>query len=279
MSDPALELRAEIAGISLIRELGLGPQGTVYLGRAPARWDFGEREVAVKVIAAPCSDADFERVVDELAAHARADHSLVARIFEVGRTDDGAVYYAREYSPHGQRGSADEVLGTATVLHAMACAARGAHALHEVGVAHRAIKPGNVLVFDEGPKLADIDVRHLLAPGQTVTGHSSGLAVQCLAPELLRGEQASRASDVWALGVTLHAALTGRGIYAGAEDPAQGALTVMRAIVAGAPPEIDTSLPAPIAHLIEECVTQDPIARPATARVVAERIDSLEQAR
>ena len=72
-------------------------------------------------------------------------------------------------------------------------AAGAAHDLHEAGIAHRDIHPGNIFLLGESGKLGELGLAQLLAPGQTVTGISQQQSIEYLDPQILSGGQASGA--------------------------------------------------------------------------------------
>src|SRR5213079_2710710 len=104
-----------------------------------------------------------------------------------------------EYLPGGSLAMPAEPPGRATALKAMADAARAAHALHEAGIAHADIKPGNVMLHPGGAKLADLGLSHVLSPGITITRMGPAGDIGYLDPCLIRGDRPSRASDVFSL--------------------------------------------------------------------------------
>jgi len=98
------------------------------------------------------------------------------------------------------------------------------------------------------------------------------IGVEFTDPAILVGGEASRATDVWALGAVLHRALTGSSLYG--DLPSGEPLLLVRAILA-ASPEPDASLGPQEADLIRACTAKDPTERPATAEDVARRIRAL----
>ena len=137
-------------------------------------------------------------------------------------------------------------------------------------MAHRDIKPTNVMIHADGGKLSDLDLAHVMSPGQTFSGRSPIDSVFFMEPGVLRGQPPSRASDVWALGVTLHVALTGRRVYEGPTDG--NLLGALRTVLSGTP-KIDPSLADDEADLISRCLAADPADRPPTAEVFADHLD------
>ena len=100
----------------------------------------------------------------------------------------------------------------ATVITAVADAARAAHSLHEAGIVHRDINPDNVLLAADGGRLADLGLAQVLQPGVAVTGIGRVESVEYIDPVVLGGGQPSRLTDVYGLGMTLHRALSGIGM-------------------------------------------------------------------
>jgi serine/threonine protein kinase len=115
----------------------------------------------------------------------------------------------------------------------------------------------------------------VLAPGQTITGLGAIGSVEYLDPAIMRGERASRATDIWALGVTLHRVLTGKGVYG--DLPARDPLLAVRRVLSS-PPTLDPALTDAEAELIRRCLDPDLSARFRTAAEVADALDALGRA-
>ncbi|GAC1339802.1 MAG: hypothetical protein NVSMB29_07770 [Candidatus Dormibacteria bacterium] len=270
-----LQQPRQVADYDFLNLLGEGSQGSVYLASRPDRLPGGTDTVAVKLLARPATEEEFATALGELTTYASIGSPYLTQLIEAGRQQDGTVYYAMEYAPGGSLALPPRSSGPSAIVRALTSAAWGAHALHEGGLAHRAIKPSNVLLFESGARLADPDLQHLLAPGQTISGRGSAELVQYLAPEVIRGEPVSRATDLWALGVTLHVALTGEGIYV--FEPEAGPMSALRAVMAGARPELSPALPEGLSRVIEACLELDPEARPDSAEALADRLDALAE--
>jgi eukaryotic-like serine/threonine-protein kinase len=260
-----------IADFELVKSLGEGNHGQFFLATPPPRLSLADEYVAVKVLVAPSTDEALRRTSRELRAFASAQSPYLVRLLDAGQ-DGHRFYYAMEYFPLGSLGDPAHPLDRPEKLAAVTHASRAAHALHEVGLVHRGIKPTNVLLGGDGAKLSDLGLVQLLAPGQKVTSMGPISTVEYIDPAVLRGERESRASDIWSLGVTLHRALTGEGVYGDLPlgDPL---LTITK--VLGTPPQVSEDLGADERDLIGRCLDPAPERRPKTALELAEAIAAL----
>ncbi|GAA0369176.1 hypothetical protein GCM10009530_19020 [Microbispora corallina] len=135
-------------------------------------------------------------------------------------------------------------------------------AIHRAGITHRDFKPANVLMGPEGPVVIDFGVaRALDSPQATATGASIGTPAY-LAPEVLSGGAARGAADMFAWGVTMVFAATGR--------PAFGADTIPSVItrILHAEPDLGDLAP-PLRDIVAACLSKNPALRPAAEDVVA----------
>ncbi len=263
--------RAGIADYRFVRLLGTGNHGVFYLAQRPQRLQVKADLVAVKVLSGSNSQDTFRRATRELAAFAAVRSPYLVTLYDAGQQGDD-LYYSMEYLPAGSLADAAGGLTTRQVLGAVADAARAAHALHEAGIAHNDIKPANIMLHDGGAKLSDLGLSQLLTPGLTITGIGSAGSVEYLDPAVIRGELPSRATDIFALGSTLHRALSGAGLYG--ELPANNTMLAMRRVLSHEP-EFAYSLPPGAREVIGAAIDPDPRGRPATAAELAERIESL----
>jgi serine/threonine protein kinase, bacterial len=156
--------------------------------------------------------------------------------------------------------------GTLPPAEAARLAAQVADALaaaHAAGITHRDIKPGNVLMLDEGHVLlADFGIARLAwQSGDTSTGLVLGTA-EYLAPELISGQEPGPAGDVYGLGVTLYELIAGKPPFTG--NPA----AVLHAHVS-ATPERPAGIDDRLWSLIRDCLAKSPAARPSAAELAA----------
>jgi len=248
----------------LLDPVGRGAMGTVWRARDLRLG----REVAVKEVRGPgpmtYQDRNVlrERSLREARVAARLSHPGVVTVHDVIEAGGGpwivmelvaSRSLARVLAEDGPVSPARAAVMGMTLLEALGTA-------HAAGVVHRDVKPGNILVTPEGRVvLTDFGIATLHGdPGLTQAGMVMGTPGFC-APERIRGEPASPASDLWSLGATLYAAVEGRGPFEG-----QGsAMAVLANIVHGDPPPAKSA--GPLAPVIAALMRRDPAARPDAA--------------
>jgi serine/threonine-protein kinase len=203
-----------VADYVFLRELGRGEGSQVYLARTPRRLGIATDTVAVKVQPLTGDDG-FDALAEELSLVAALRSPRLVPLYDVG-TDVASVFYAMRHEALGSLAAPTRDLTRRERLLAVARAARGAHEMHEAGLVHRGIGATNILLDKDGAVLAEPAVGHLLTRGHTHSGLGTGARagrLELVDPELMRGRPAGRASDIWSLGVTLHLALTGHGLF------------------------------------------------------------------
>lgn len=262
-----------IADYSFERELGVGNYGSYFLARTPPRLPLEAEYVVVKVMSAPTKYDTFRQAAKELRAFASVPSPYLVKLYDAGKEDE-TFYYAMEYLPLGSLGNPSRPLDRATSLTALECAARAVDALHEAGIVHRDVRPDNILLTDDGARLADLGLAQVIQPGITMTGMGSMSFVEYVDPAVLQGAAASRASDIWSLGVTLHQVLTGRSVYG--DLPRHDPLLNLRRVLS-TKPDPDPSLDDDAATLVRSCLEPDRAARPATAAQVADAVAALQR--
>jgi serine/threonine protein kinase len=262
-----------IADYTFIRPLGEGNHGRYYLATPPPRLGLEAKAVVVKVVAGQTTSDTFTRATRELKAFAAVRSPYLVRLYDAGQ-QTGTFFYAMEWLERGSLADHPQELSKDEARKAVADVARAAHALHEAGIVHQDIAPENVLLTGDGGRLADLGLAKVLQPGVTVTsiGSRSIGAVEFVDPAMLAGGRPSRLTDVYSIGMTLHRALAGTGMFG--EIPADQPMMAMRAVLAGSP-KVDPSLGPQESALIKACVDPDLSRRPRTAQEVAERIDAL----
>jgi eukaryotic-like serine/threonine-protein kinase len=204
----------------ILSELGRGGMGAVYLAeRADGRF---EKRVALKLVKRGMdTDEILSRFQFERRILASLEHPNIARLYDGGAADDGRPYLVMELV-EGDRltdycDSLQMTVRERVALFGSVCAAVQ-HA-HQRLVVHRDLKPSNILVTPDGtPKLLDFGIAKLLGSegGDDTPRTRTGLRIltpEYAAPEQLRGEPVTTATDVYALGAVLYEVLTGRGPF------------------------------------------------------------------
>ncbi len=200
--------------------IGQGGMGTVWLCQDETL----RREVAVKQVGLLPGESvtDSARAFREARSSAGLSHRNVVTVFDVVE-EAGAIWLVMEHVPGRSLSEIikqDGPLDPAEVADIGAQVADGLAAAHAAGTMHRDVKPGNVLIREDGvAKISDFGIaRNTGDPALTQSGFLTGTP-SYFSPELARGAAPSPASDVWALGATLYAAVEGRSPYKAQTNP------------------------------------------------------------
>lgn len=277
------------AGYLLKRLLGRGGMGEVWL--AEREHDGFRQPVALKLLHRDAwRQAERQaRFRSERRILASLDHPHIARLYDGGTLPDGTPYLAMEYVD-GER--LDEWVartrpGLRELIGVLVTIARALQAAHQRLVVHRDLKPANILIDSYGaPKLLDFGIAKLLDDTsgaiETATGEQL-LTPRYAAPEQIRGEPISTATDVYSFGVMAYELLTGALPYAG---DSKGTPALLRAIVDSEPLRPSTAprggdatgvaaaaLRGDIDAILLKCLRKQPAAR---YRGAAELADDLE---
>ena len=210
--------RRRIGSYGIVRELGHGGMGEVYLATRDDQ-EF-KKDVAIKVVRAGLeSELILRRFRHERQILANLQHPNIAGLLDGGSTPEGLPYFVMEYVDglpidtysDTRRLSIRERL---TLFRTVCSAVEHAH---DQQVVHRDIKPSNILVSAAGvPKLLDFGIAKLLTSegmqSETVT-RAGMLTPEFASPEQMRGESVDESADIYALGVLLYRLLTGRSPY------------------------------------------------------------------
>jgi eukaryotic-like serine/threonine-protein kinase len=267
--------------------LGEGGMGKVYRAERIA----DGRAVAIKVVRGG-NPRTLSRFAKEAELVARIDHPNVVSVLDFGITDQAVLFLVMELVEGNSLEHAREHFGDATwAVPMVAQLAKALETIHALGVIHRDIKPGNVLVAGSVLKLTDFGVAHVGRPvdherteAQTVESDPEATATVnpdpsltkvgmligsplYMAPELGDGaEHASPRSDVFSFGMVAYEMLSGKRPY---DRP------VVKALLKGRPmpdppaplASIATGLPPEIAAIVDNCLASDAVARPDAATI------------
>ncbi|MFD6415145.1 protein kinase [Streptomyces sp. NPDC060194] len=258
MRDAGMVPGQRFGRFTVLAELAHGGMGRVHLARTPAG-----RTVALKTLLTDSAD-DRRRFAREVALARRVRGVYTASV--VDADPDAAVpWMAQEYVPAPSLKELVEGCGTLGGRALRWVAAGMAEALadlHAARLVHRDVKPSNVLLPLEGPRLIDFGISqaHDLTRTQTALG-----TVAYASPEQARGEPTTGASDVYSLGATLHYLAVGEPPYRDVE-----AISAVELLVRAATGDTDVSrLPSGLRDLVVPCLAADPRERPSPAAVVA----------
>ncbi|MET8164566.1 bifunctional serine/threonine-protein kinase/ABC transporter substrate-binding protein [Streptomyces sp. NPDC005329] len=257
-SDPA-----RIADHRLLGRLGAGGMGVVYLARTP-----NGALVALKVLLAEyAEEPGFKERFRREVEVARQVHSPWAVPLVDADADAEAPWLATAYVPGPSLGEAVTAYGPLAEPGVRLLGARLAEALgevHRAGLVHRDLKPGNVLIAHDGPRLIDFGIAR--APEDTALT-ATGMVVGTpgyLSPEQATGpggDDIGPASDVFSLGCVLAFAATGRAPFGG------GAVDALLYRAVHDPADLD-GMPAELREVVEACLEKDPARRPDAAELV-----------
>ncbi len=265
---PKSHQRHEIPGYEIERELGHGGMGVVYLARHIKL----ARLVALKMILGRVDKEVLSRFLGEAAAVAAVKHPNVVHVYDYGE-DNGLPYMALEYCGGG---TLAEILKQSRQMTPREAAqlvekiAQGVAAAQAQGIVHRDLKPGNVLLDETGqPKVADFGLAKRGAGADlTLSGAIMGTPAY-MSPEQAGGgaKFVGPQADVWALGVILYEAMTGKRPFEGAsvDDVLSRVLNAEpippRKLVSGQPHDLDL--------ICRKCLEKDPARRYPTAADLA----------
>ncbi|TRV79442.1 serine/threonine protein kinase [Streptomyces sp. 130] len=243
----------------LLGRLASGGMGRIYLARSG-----GRDLVAVKTLLAEgrVSDTDRRRFAREVALAQRVDSAYTARVRDAD-PDAERPWMAIDYiaaPPLSELVRSCGVLPASAVRWIAAGTAQALVTLHGVGIVHRDVKPQNVLLPLDGPRVIDFGISH--ASDLTLTGLTLG-TIAFTSPEQARGEESTAASDVYSLGATLFLLATGRAPYRADGDTLRLLARVQRG-------ELDlTGLPKELVATVRPCLAVQPRHRPTPAELLA----------
>ncbi|MDT4996247.1 MAG: eukaryotic-like serine/threonine-protein kinase [Pseudonocardiales bacterium] len=249
----------------LVERVGAGGMGSVW-----EAWDERlHRRVALKQLhpqpglSAAEAHLASKRAMREARITARLHHANAVPVYDAV-DHDGMPCLIMQYLPSTSLQDALTERGTLSIAEVARIGSEVAAALaaaHEVGIVHRDVKPGNVLIDSEGSaKLTDFGISHALGD---VTLTSTGMVTGTpafLAPEVARGIESGFASDVFSLGATLYAASEGTPPFGRGENP----MAVLHRVASGQvnPPQRSGQL----TPVLTAMLAADPASRPSMAQ-------------
>jgi serine/threonine protein kinase/tetratricopeptide (TPR) repeat protein len=237
----------------IVRRLGSGATGVVYLARDPSL----ARQVALKLLSPDLSrDAmGIRRFTEEARTASRLDNPHIVAIHEIGRSEDDRLFIAMAY--HEGETLRDRIArGPLPVAEAVRIAgdvADGLSAAHAKEIVHRDIKPENILLTPRGACIVDFGIAKVAGETLTRTGAALGTAAY-MSPEQTRGTGVDHRSDLWSLGVVLYEMLTGVRPFRGES----GEALVYQVRHDTQAPMSRFDIPPAIELLVGRCLEKDP---------------------
>ncbi len=261
----------------VVRELGKGAMGIVYLGKDPKI----NREVAIKTLRFEDEfepedmKAMKERFFREAESAGRLVHPNIVTIYDAG--DDGDISYiamellsGRDLKDYTTK---DKLLPVNETLETIAKVADALEYAHSQNVVHRDIKPANVMKLNDGKiKVTDFGIARITSQSKTATGTVMGTP-SYMSPEQLAGSKVDGRADLFSLGVTLYELLTGEKPFTG-----ETVATLMFRIANAPHPRIEAAradLPPGIAAIIDKALAKDPGQRYQTGGEMAKELRAL----
>jgi serine/threonine protein kinase len=262
----------EIGPYRIIEKIGQGGMGIVYKGLHVKL----EQEVAIKVLAPEFSqDSSMrERFIKEAKIQARISHPNVVNVLNY--VEDGSnLFLVMEFIQGETLDNRLKRLGRyPDAVNACISVLSALEFLHSRGIIHRDIKPGNIMFLEDGSvKVMDFGIAKVAGEqGQTKTGMRLG-TLWYMSPEQIKGEEATLASDLYSVGVTLYQMTTGRLPFGGDSD-----YMVMKAHLEEQPIppwEINENVPKEIGQIILKALAKDTKDRYQSARDFAADLRSV----
>ncbi len=274
------DIPTTLGGYRILKELGHGAMGTVYLARQTSL----KRNVALKTIRRRAADdpASIARFVREAYAAAQLSHPNVVQIYDLGE-EQGIYYFSMEYvagEPLSAVVAREGPLPPERAVAYIVQAARGLKFAHDHGLVHRDVKPANLLLSRDGTvKVADLGLVKTTevedaGGGEHLTGAEAIMGTPAyMAPEQAdRVAEVDRRADIYSLGCTLFELLTGRPPFRGA-GPLEVILKHQTQPIPR-PEAITPGIPKKLADIVVKMMAKRPEERYGD---LAQVIDELEQ--
>jgi len=252
------ETKPTLGRYEIVKELGRGAMGTVYLGKDPKI----NREVAIKTLR--YEDIDEEQLAEvkkrffrEAEAAGRLSHPNIVTIYDVGE-DYEIAYMAMELlsgSDLTKYVQKENLLPLHEAVRIVTATANALEYAHEHDVVHRDIKPANIMVLKNGEvRVADFGIARVVTSSKTQTGVVMGTP-SYMSPEQIAGQKVDGRSDLFSLGVVFFELLTGQKPFQG-----DSIATLMFNITTGVPPraaELVPDLPAAFQAILDRALAKD----------------------
>lgn len=270
---------SRIGRYEILRPLGKGAMGVVYLARDPQI----ERTLALKTVRFDGPSQSFSvseakaRFLKEAKISGRLQHPNIVTVYDVGE-DEGVLYLAMEYISGGslsQRLAEQEPFPIHDRIRILSEVADALAHAHQRGVIHRDVKPANILLTEASvAKVTDFGIGKLLAGDTdlTTTGQMVGSPAY-MSPEQVRGDKLDVRSDIFSLGVVLYQTLTLKKPF-----PADTLTTLVYQILHQEPDDPldhNSELPPEISEIVRKCLAKNRDERYGDAAELADDLRAL----
>ena len=247
------EIKPTLGRYEIVKELGRGSMGTVFLGKDPRI----NREVAIKTLR--YEEIDTEELAEvkkrfflEAEAAGKLSHPNIVTIFDVGE-DYEIAYMAMELLDGTNLAKychKDNMLPVPEIVRIICCVAWALDYAHTNGIIHRDIKPANIMILNNGDiKVTDFGITRVMSSSKTQTGVVLGTP-SYMSPEQISGNKVDGRSDLFSLGVVLFELLTGAKPFNG-----ESIATLMFNITSSVPPailELSPDIPHKLVPIVEK---------------------------
>lgn len=265
------------AGFEDARQVARGGAGVIFRCYETALG----RNVAVKVLPSHLDEESRERFLREgYAMGGLSGHPNIVHILRVGMTNGNRPYIVMPYHAADSLAVRLRHEGPIPWPEALRIGVKLCGALetaHRNGTLHRDIKPANVLINDYGePQLSDFGIAHIEGGYETATGFFSG-TIDYTAPEVMTGNPATVAADIYSLGATIYALIAGNAAHErrkGEDLIAQ----YLRISSSGVPDMRPDGTPDALCTAIEHAMSIDPEQRPASAEAFGRELQAAQRA-
>ncbi|MBN1270975.1 MAG: serine/threonine protein kinase [Candidatus Aminicenantes bacterium] len=257
-----------IGKYDVIRELGKGAMGIVYEARDPDL----KRDVAIKTIRFDLFPEEnqreilMKRFMNEAQAAGRLSHPNIITVYDIGRQEDMTyivMQYIKGMSLQSIMASKKKV-AYSNILNIMEKACLALDYAHEKGIVHRDIKPGNIMMSEEGePFIADFGIARVETSTMTQTGTIMG-TLSYMSPEQIEGKKVDGRTDIFSLGVILYELLTGKMPFEG-----DNVSTTIYKIMNKEPEPLNITkkdIPSGFQHIINKALAKNPEERYQSCR-------------
>ena len=252
----------------LERQLGRGGMGAVWQARDLVLG----RMVAIKIVDPDGSGGRRDRLAlrREAMVVGNLTHPQVARIYDYCETGDGdfIVMELIEGESLAALLAREGRLPAGEAARITALCAGALDAAHRAGVVHRDVKPSNIMLTEHSAKVIDFGIAATLDPSETTTQFGLVGTAAYLAPERVTGATATPAADLYSLGVAFYQMLSGHLPY-----KAEDSIAMLYAHTTVSPIPLPVDVPPALAEICMSLLAKDPAGRPASAGVLAARLD------